>query len=79
MGMNDDGFEFEVTVTVRKRVHVAGPKDRETARTVLKSAIQGLGFGPFAKYGSDLRPIETIVSNDFDVLDVTGTGSPEVA
>ena len=69
--MSGDGYEFDVTVTVRKRVHCAGPTDRETARMILKAAIQGgLGFGPFAKIGSDGRPIEAIVSNDFDLVEV---------
>lgn len=67
-----DGYEFDVTVTVRKRVHVAGPTDRETARTVLKDAIRGLGFGPFAKLGADRHPIETILSNDFEIDDPEG-------
>lgn len=67
----DKGFEFEVIATVRKRIVVAGPKDKEVARAMLKQAIQGgMGFGPFAKYGIDGKPIETIVSNDFELADV---------
>jgi hypothetical protein len=66
-----EAFEFDVTVTVRKRIHVAGPTSREAARAVLKPAIQGIGFGPFAKIGADGRPIETIVSNDFEIEDVS--------
>jgi hypothetical protein len=63
-------YEFDVIVTVRRRVHVSGPTNKETARGVLKSAIQGLGLGPFNKYGNDRHPIETIVSNDFELVDV---------
>ena len=62
-------FEFDVTVTVRKRVHALGPFDRETARETLKAAIIGLGFGPFAKYGEDRHPIETVLSSDFELED----------
>jgi hypothetical protein len=63
-------YEFDVIVTVRRRVHVSGPTRRDVARATLKTAIQLMGLGPFNKYGNDRHPIETIVSNDFELVDV---------
>jgi hypothetical protein len=63
-------YEFEVTVTVRKRLCVSGPANREAARAILKTAIVGgLGFGPFVKYGDDLRPMETVLSDNLEIED----------
>lgn len=68
--MSEEAFEFEVTVTVRKRVWVAGPKDRETARQMLTQVIPSMGCGPFAKRDAMGHPIETLISNEVELVDV---------
>lgn len=67
--MSNETFEFEVTVTVRKRIWVSGPRDRETARKMLAQAIPSMGCGAFAKRNAQGHDIETLLSNDVDVQD----------
>lgn len=66
----DDTFEFEVTLTVRKRIWVSGPKDKETARKMLQEVIPQMGCGAFAKRDQSGHPIETVLSNVIEVCDV---------
>jgi aryl-alcohol dehydrogenase-like predicted oxidoreductase len=41
-------FEFDVTLTTRRRMHLRGPADRETARAILKRTIEdGIAPGIF--------------------------------
>jgi hypothetical protein len=63
-------WEFDVTVTVRKRVHLSGPTTREGALDILEQVLPSMGFGPFAKRGETGHPIETILSNEFIIDDV---------
>ena len=57
-------YEFDVTVRVRKRVWCSGPTDRETARGVIKSMLEG-GMIGCAEYS------ESIIDNTFTVDDIT--------
>ena len=68
--MSNPIWEFDVTVTVRKRVHFSGPTTREGAIEMLKTVLPTLGFGPFSKADATGRPIETILSNEFIIDDV---------
>lgn len=70
--MSEEAFEFDVVVTVRKRVWVSGPNDRETARQMLAASIPTLGCGIFAKRSDTGHPIETILSNNIELTDPTG-------
>jgi len=55
-------YEFEMTVTVRKRLRFSGPADATTAKTRLEEAINGgMSVGTFAKRGRDGHAIETLV------------------
>lgn len=69
--MSDNAHEFDVTVTVRKRVWVGvGGAGREVARDILTQALKGgMGFGAFAKRDQQGHPIETVLSNDFVLED----------
>lgn len=59
-----DVFEFDVTVTVRKRVWLSGPKTRAAARTMLSESLAGgIPLSSFIKRGRDGIPIEVIVTN----------------
>lgn len=62
-------FEFEVTVTVRKRLWLSGPNSREIARALLQQTIPLMGCGAFAKRGVDGHDIETIISNEIEISD----------
>lgn len=63
-------FEFDVYVRVRKRIWVSGPPTREAARTILEQSLKsGMSIGTFAKRGDNGHPIETIVDNDFTIVD----------
>lgn len=64
-------YEFDVTVRVRKRVWCSGPTDRETARGVIKSMLEGGMIGCIVKRGEDGHPIESIIDNTFTVDDIT--------
>lgn len=64
-------FEFDVTVRVRKRLWVKGPKDREAARMCVKSMIEVGMIGTLAKHGETGKPIEVLMDNDFTVEDAT--------
>jgi hypothetical protein len=64
-------FEFDATVTVRKRVWVSGPETAALAHDLLKAAIMGgMGFGPFARRNDQGHPIEVILSNDVELEEV---------
>jgi hypothetical protein len=65
-------WEFDVTVTVKKRVHFSGPKTIEDARAILRQALDGgMAIGTFAKRGIDGHPIETVLSENVVIGDVT--------
>lgn len=67
--MSNEAHEFEVTVTVRKRIWASGGT-REAMRDILKQCIPTMGFGPFAKLDEQGKPIETLISNEIEVEDV---------
>ena len=71
--MSDDAHEFDVTVTVRKRVWVGvGSAGREAARELLTQALRGgMSFGSFVKRNEQGHPIETVLSNDIVLEDPT--------
>jgi hypothetical protein len=49
---------------------VSGPKDRETARAVMTTAIKdGIGFDTFAKRRRDGYPVEVLISTDYELRD----------
>jgi hypothetical protein len=68
--MDEEVFEFDLVVTVRKRLWVSGPKTREKCREMLVKCIPEMGCGVFAKRnivtGHD---IETILSNEIELTD----------
>jgi hypothetical protein len=65
--------QFEVTVTVRKKIHVqAGDQCREAAREILQRALSdGININTFAVRGADGHPVETIIAK-FTVDDPHG-------
>jgi hypothetical protein len=67
--MSGEAFEFDVVVTVRKRIWFSGPANRELARELASQCIPSMGFGPFAKLGEDGKPIEQILSNSIQIED----------
>lgn len=69
--MSGKVFEFDVTVRIRRRLHVEGPANREAARKVLKNLIRdGLPMDIFSKRDRvSGHLIETILDNDFEIED----------
>lgn len=64
-------FEFDVTMTVRRRVHMSGPLTREVARDMLQKALDGgMPVELFAKRGADGKAIEVVLSNAIVIEEV---------
>lgn len=60
--MPGETYEFEITVRVRKRLHISGPADREAARAALRQALSsGMAPSIFAKRALDGAQVETII------------------
>lgn len=55
--------EFDVVMTVRRRVVVKGPATREAAEKVLRTSLEnGISVFRFARLGDDMQPSETVLS-----------------